>query len=888
MSRFRSFWRNLVHRRGVDRDLDDELRSILELLEEEKVRGGLEPAEARRAATVELGRIESLKEQVQDVRAGAFWDGLVRDTRQALRLMLRSPVFTAFAVASLALGIGATGAMFSLFDAIVLRTLPVAEPDRLVVASFGRPGGRFNYSLPYPQFEQMRERTTTLDGLFAIYPFGRVTIAKDGDSDIAQGVHVTGDYHAVLGLVPALGRLLTRADDRPGEAVAVLGHAYWQRRFGGSPDVLGATVTLNGIPFTIVGVEPAAFRGVEIGRPYDIAIPMRTRDRLAEGDALWDRAFATWIYVMGRLKRGSTLDRAEQELDIIFRQVSLDAASSADQEQRARGSRLKLEPGAGGASSDLRNEYDRWLRLVLMALAAVLVLASLNVATLLLSRSDARQRETATRLALGASRGRIIRQFLTESLVLAAVAGAIGFALASWGSATLLRLALPARESAPVELDPGIRVFAFTVAVSAISCLLFGLVPAIRATSPRPLVAARQIGGARRLLDRALVACQVALSLVLLVAAGLFLRTLGNLWAQDTGYDRRDILMFSVDAHLAGKRGIDVPVIYQRLLDQLAQIPAARSVTVSSVRPVSDGYYFVDGVLAIGDRRLPEGQAVRVAYNNVGPQYFATLGVPLVAGRDFDARDSLDAPAAAIISQRMARHFSGNPVGQDIALSGGKPLEVVGVAADVRYASVKDAPREVVYLPFLQQDPKGMWYSPTFEIRYSGSLAAVLQAARTVVARVDPGLVMFRVRTLEAQTRDSLARERLLAVFTSYFGGFAVLLACVGLYGLMSYGVTRRTAEIGLRLALGSPLSGVRRLVIGEAAAIVAAGSAMGLVGSFVTVRLVQNQLFGVAPHDPVALAAATLLLLILALTAAYLPARRAARIDPLAALRHE
>ena len=877
-----------MHRRRVERDLDDELRGILELLVEEKVRGGLEPARARRAAAVELGRVESLKDQVRDVRAGAFWDGLVRDTRHALRLMRRSPVFATFAVASLALGIGATGAMFSLFDAIVLRTLPVPEPERLVVASFGRPGGRFNYSLPYPQFEQMRERNTTLEGLFAIFPFGRVTIAQGGRSEIAQGVHVTGDYHAVLGLVPALGRLLARADDRPGEAVAVLGHAYWQRRFGGSPDVLGAAVTLNGIPFTIVGVEPAAFRGVEIGRPYDVAVPMRTRDLLAEGAPLWDRAFATWIYVMGRLKSGVTLGLAEQELDGIFRQVSAEGASSAAEEQRARGSRLKLEPGAGGASSDLRNGYDRWLRLVLMVLAAVLVLASLNVATLLLSRSDARQRETATRLALGASRGRIIRQLLTESLVLAALAGAIGVALASWGSATLLRLALPASESAPVDLDPGIRVFAFTAAVSALTCLLFGLVPAIRATSPRTLLAARQIDGARRLLDRTLVACQVALSLVLLVTAGLFLRTLGNLWAQETGYDRRAVLMFSVDAHLAGKKGIDVPATYQRLLDELAVMPAARSVTVSSVRPVSDSYYFVDGVVAIGDRQLPEGQAVRIAYNNVGPQYFATLGIPLIAGRDFEARDSLDAPAVAIISERMARHFSGNPVGQRIALSGGKPLEVVGVVADVRYASVKDAPREVVYLPLLQQDPKGMWYSPTFEIRYSGSPAAVVQAARAVVARVDPGLVMFRVRTLEAQTRDSLARERLLAVFTSYFGGFAVLLACVGLYGLMSYGVTRRTAEIGLRLALGSPVSAVRRLVIGEAAAIVVAGAALGLVGSVVMVRLVQSQLFGVAPHDPVSLAAATLLLLILALTAAYLPARRASQIDPLAALRHE
>jgi predicted permease len=453
----------------------------------------------------------------------------------------------------------------------------------------------------------------------------------------------------------------------------------------------------------------------------------------------------------------------------------------------------------------------------------------------------------------------------------------------------VLRVALPATEYPPLDLRPDLRLAAFTAAISVSACLLFGLFPAIRATSDRPLVTTREIrGGRRRGLDRALVASQIALSLVLLVASGVLLRTLANLRSQDTGYDRSRVLMFSVDAHLAGRKGNDVPAAYSRVLDELRAIPDALSVTVSAVRPVSDTYYFVDSVVAIGERTLPESRTVRVAYNVVGPGYFRTLGIPLLAGREFDERDRIGRPAVALVSQRMARHFSGNPVGQRIALSGGTPLEVVGIAGDVRYATVRDAPRDVVYLPLFQGDPKGMWYSPTFEIRYSGSAQAVLQYARDVVERVDPGLVLFRVRTLEQETEDSLARERLLAWFTSYFGGFAVLLACIGLYGLISYGVAQRTPEIGLRLALGAPVTAVRAMVVKDAAVIVLAGAGIGVAASLAAVRLVQHQLFGVAPNDPVALGGATVLLLALALLAAYLPARRASRIDPLTALRHE
>jgi predicted permease len=353
----------------------------------------------------------------------------------------------------------------------------------------------------------------------------------------------------------------------------------------------------------------------------------------------------------------------------------------------------------------------------------------------------------------------------------------------------------------------------------------------------------------------------------------------------DTGYDRQNVLMFSVDARLAGKKGADVPNAYQRLLDELRSLPGAQSVTASAVRPVSDSYYFISSVDQVGDKSLSDERQIRVAYNNVAPGYFRTLGIPLIAGRDFDERDSMTAPKVVIVSERMARHFDGNPVGQRIG-RGSDARDVVGVAKDIRYANVKDAPREVLYFPMFQT--QSISYSPTFEVRYAGGASELLEPIRDAVSRTDPGLTMFRVKTLEAQTRDSLSRERLLALVTSYCGGFAVLLACIGLYGLMSYGVTQRTAELGLRMALGAEPRAVRWLVVRDAATTVVVGAASGLIGAFFAVRLIQTQLFGVQPHDLPALTGATILLLMMACAAAYLPARRASRIDPLTALRHE
>jgi hypothetical protein len=816
-TRVRHLWRNLVHRDQVEREVDEEVRATLAALEDEQRHAGLAPDAARRAAAIQLGRVESLKDQIHDVKAGAFAAAFALDARHALRLLRRGPLFGGFAIASLGLGIGATAAIFTLFDAIALQKLPVPEHDRLVVASFGTPsiaspGRPYNYSMPTPQFDAIRERTTTLDGIFATYPFGRVTVSGRDGAEAAYGVFVSGDFYKTLRLTPAAGRLIDAQDDRPGQQVAVLNHGYWQRRFGGRPDVIGAAITLNGVPFTIVGVEPRGFTGTEVGRPHDVSVPLQAFPALNAGRPLFSGPFTTWLYIMARLKPGVTIRTAEEEAQRIFTQAGLDAA-----------------------------------------------------------------------------RSRIVRQLVTESLVLAAIAGVVGLALAIWGSRLLLSIAFPSVEAPPIQLVPNARLMGFTAAVSLLACLLCGLIPALRATAAAGLVPNRQIGAGprRRLLDRGLVSAQVALSLILLVAAGLFVRTLQNLWHQDTGYDRRQVLMFSADARLAAKSGEAIPQTYRRILEELRPLPNVVSVTMSAVRPVSENYYFITSFRHVGGHVLSNEQRIRAAFNHVAPGYFATLGIPVVAGRDFDERDTRESPRVAIISERMARHFQGSPIGQQID-TGPAAREIVGVVRDVRYANVKDPIRDVIYFPALQLAPKDIGYSPTFEIRHAGSAADLLTRVREAVARVDPALTTFKATTLEQQTGDSFARERLMALLASYFGGFATLLACIGLYGLVSYGVTRRTAEMGLRLALGAPPAAVRWMVIRGDALTVLAGALAGVAAAGAVARAFSTQLFGVEPWDPPILAAATITLLLVAFAAAYLPARRAARLDPLIALRHE
>ncbi len=886
------FKRDWLGRRARDeQDLEDEIRFHLAEETRRRVEAGQPSDAARSSAHRTFGNVTLVREVTRDMWGRRALDAIAKDLRHGLRLLARNRLFAIFSIMSLALGIGGTSAVFSLYDAIVLRELPVHAPDRLVTFSVQR-GGRGPISfMPYPQFSEMRQSSQSIDGIFARTWIPTINVGVRGAAEIASGLAVTGDYHRILGLRPAVGRLLTSADDRTGGVtVAVISHAYWQRRFGGSPAILGETIVLNQIPFEVVGVEPAGFSGVAVGLAPDVTIPLQTSGPLSGREPRWHDAFAPWVEVMGRLRAGASMEQAAQELDAVFRQVSRDAAGSAGPESSearfADETHVLLASGATGGASSLRTRYEHGLRLLLTLLGGALGLASLNVAALLLSRAETRRDEIATRLALGAGRARIVRQLLTESAVIAACGGALGLLVAWRGSEVLLRLAMPNAVALPIDLSPDARMVAFTCAMSMASCLMFGLLPTARTTtSVRTSSRGELSGRRRRFLDRTLVVSQTAVALVLVVCAGLFLRSLQQLWTQETGYDRHNVLMFSIDAGLIGQRGPEARQTYQRVLDELRAVPAARAVSVSIVRPVSDLYTLVHRVTRAGNDAWPGDDAIRVAVDQLGPGYFETMGIALMAGRDFDVRDTPDAPKVAIVSEQLARHFSGNPLGQRLTLGDDDVREVIGVAGDVRYATVKDVPREVVYVPFFQETPG---FSPTYEIKYAGTSADVLRGAGEAVARVDVGLALFRAKTLEVQTQESFARERLLAWLTTYFGIFAWLLAGVGLYGLLACTVTQRTREFGLRMALGAQSAGIRWAVMRESAGTVLAGLAVGLAGAFMVVRLIRAQLYGVEPTDPVAVVGAVAALLVLALGASFFPARRASRIDPMTALRQE
>lgn len=877
-----------LRRRRHDAELYQEIRAHIEAEIEERIEAGIVPEQARNDAVRAFGNRTFAMEEIRTMWRFNMLEVFVKDVQYGFRRLRSSPLFATFAITSLALGIGATSGIFSLFDAIVLRKLPVREPDRLVFLSQQMPGMRPNSFLSYPHFVRIRDTATTIDGILAMTP-RRLSVESKGQTDLARGLCVSGDYYTTLGLRAAIGRLLAKDDDSASGESVTLTYAYWERRFGLNPSILGERITVNGVPFTVVGIEPREFLGIEVGTTYDVAIPMRAIDRIPQGGRpLWDRPDVTWIRMLARLKREVPAAKARGELDFIYRQVNADAVQLAEPGERegaarfAREARLALEPGATGVLSGFRETYSQGLRLLLITLSAVLLIASLNVATLLLARSEARRREIAIRLSLGAGRRRLIQQLLTESSLLAALGGAFGLALAWWGGRVLLRIALPNAVSLPVDITLDARVIAFTLAVSAWTCLLFGLLPALRATSGGLHVGAREVGRRSRFVDQALVAAQVGITLVLLVGAGLFLRSLGRLWSQDTGYDRRNVLMFSLDASISGKKSAEASATYRRLLDELRAQAGAVSATASAVRPVDDAAYFVGSFTKPG---ASPDRKIRVAQNLVAPDYFGTLGIPLLAGRDFDRRDETGGLKSVIVSETLAkRHFPDrSPIGQSILFDGVR--EIIAVAKDTRYGNVKDAPREVIYRPLFEQAYGG---AISYEVRFHGPAASMEHSARALVAKLDPSFSAFRIKTLEMETADSLSRERLLALLTSYFGGFALLLASIGLYGLVSYAVTQRTPEIGLRMALGARPSAIQRMVFSESFRIVLCGVVAGLTASFGVVHLVRTQLYGIEPHDPASVIAATLLLIVITFCASVLPALRAARIDPMRALRCE
>jgi predicted permease len=895
-----SLWDWLFRRRRREAELDEEVQSHLRMAAQERIEQGEAPDHARVSAVREFGNVGLVKEITREKWGWAWLETLLQDIRHGLRMLRRSPGFTLVVVLSLALGIGANTAIFTLLNALVLRMLPVDHPEQLVQFSYTDPSG-VNSWTSYPLFDRIRQQGRELAGVFAVSGTGRLNAGAKGRYDLAEGETVTGGFFPTLGVRPMLGRLLSNDDDRPGNAVAVISYGFWQKRFGGNPDALGARLTLNQIPFAVVGVTPPEFFGVQVGNSPDFWIPMRMLDELQPGQSEWIQPFDSWLRIMGRLRPGTTRDHAQAELQVIYKrwieeQVALAIPAQRDDVRRmARESWVELLPGGTGFMSGLREGYTKPLQILMGVVGLVLLIACANIATLLLARATVRRREIAMRLAIGASRARLIRQLLTETTPLSLIGGTIGVLIAVWGSHVLLLMVSAGATPAPLALAPNFRVLGFTTALSLLTGVLFGLAPALRATRVYPGAALKQTQSPREssVLDKALVVTQVALSLVLLAGAGLFLRSLQNLWRLDPGYDRHNVLMFSLDPRLSGHKGTELANLFHDLLAKIRSLPGIRSASLSSVRPVDDEAYFVDVIRGVDGRELPHDQRIRVAFNFVGPGYFSTLGTPLLLGRDFNSNDGPQSPKVAIVNEILARHSFGekNPIGRSI--SHGPPeakedLEIVGVVKNSRYGGLRGDPRDVLYLPFFQQNLDQTFAGTTFEMRYGGDVGAVLKEARHEVESVDKTLAMFRVKTLATQTKELLAKERLMVTLSGFFSGLSLLLTCIGLYGLMSYRVTSRTSEIGIRMALGAERRDMLWMMLRESLTTVTVGVVVGLAAAWGTTRFVSSMLYGLKPTDPLTTAAATLVLLGVAALAGFLPACRATKVDPMVALRYE
>jgi predicted permease len=828
-----------------------------------------------------------VKDRVRDVGWETFVESVWRDVGYAARGLGRAPGFTAVASLTLALGIGANTAIFTLLDVAALRSLPVQDPEQLVALQYEY-RGRSQSIFSYPHFERLRENTRALSGLFAVSGLPRLNLVVDGRADIATGTLVSGDYFRVLGVAPHLGRLLTVEDDRTSNAVAVVSHGFWRSRFGADPGIVGRAVTVNGVPVAIVGVAPPGFFGVIVGAATDVMLPLRLSDRVTMNRGWWNQPFVTWLQMVGKVGPGISREAARVELAGIFRQSQLEfTTSSNDPDMRASASTLQLESAAAGLEGRV-HAFTPALRFLMVIAAIVLLIACANIANLYLARGDARQRETAIRLAIGASRSRLMRQLLTESALVGAIGSALGCVLALWGSRALSKMV--ATGPIPILLDttPDLRVLGFTALVSCVTVLLFGTAPALHATrTRRPLASfsARAIGTPRIGWNRALVVAQITLSLVLVLAAGLSWRTVDNLLATETGYDRRDVLMFSTDASLLRYDGTRAPAVYAGIRDTLSTLPGVQHASASMVRPIDSDAYLVGSVGFIDGRTLTRDARIRYAFNVLGLDYFSTLRIPLIRGRDFGPHDGATSPKVAIINETMARHvFPGtNALGHRFGQNDREALEVIGVVRDTKYANLLDAPRAVMYLP-MSQTPWSTQVS--FLLRHEGSVESLIDSVRQRMTAIDPNLPMYRVNTLDTQARESLLRQRLLARVSGLLGGVALLLAAVGLYGLMSFAVAQRVKEIGVRMALGADRRRVVWMTLAESLRLIGFGIVIGVPTSVAVMRLAKSLLFGLTPGDPITLALVVALLSAVAVAAAYLPARRAARVDPMVALR--
>jgi putative ABC transport system permease protein len=826
----------------------------------------------------------------------------VQDLRLAIRMFKATPVVTVVAILSLALGIGANTAIFSIADTLLLRRLPVVRPERLVLLN--PTGGSIPgfSSWNNPVWEQIRERRHELfQTAFAFSArASRFNLASGGQTDLVDGLWASGDYFEALGVSPILGRAFTADDDRrgggPNGPVAVISHAFWQRRFDGTPDVVGRSLTIERVPFIVIGVMPPRFFGADVGRTFDVAVPLGTEPLMRGRDSFLDRPTTSWLAVMARLKDGQTMSsaqRALRELQPYLRSATMPSDEAADTKARYLATPVSIEPAALGTSA-MRARYRQPVVTILAVVALVLLVACANIANLLLARAAARRHEFSVRLALGASRWRLFRQVLVESVLLSLAGSLVGLAVAHWGSGVLVRQLSTYANTVFLDVQLDSRVLAFTAAVTTIVAILFGVVPALRASRAEPFAVMREHGragaGERRVnIGGALVVGQVALSLVLLVTAGLFVRTFASLATRDLGFDRDPVLVAQAAARASGVEPENRAALYDRLAEAVRAVAGVSNAAASTITPVSGSV--VDEIVEIENGPTPALPTQNVSYKNViTPHWFATYGTRIVAGRDFEARDRFGSPLVTIVNQTFVRRFLRgiNPIGQRVrqGLPGrqGAWLEIVGVATDAAYRSLRDPVPPTLYVPIGQQQQ--LPPAVTVSIRTAGGQPATLApSVAEAMGRVDRNIAIT-FTPLKQQVDAALVQERILAMLSGFFGILAVLLAGLGLYGLTWQTVSRRRNEIGIRMALGATPAAVVRLVLSRVAALVSSGVVLGLAVSMWASRFVASLLYGVEPRDVVTLGWSVAVLGMAGAMAAWLPTHRASRIDPAAILR--
>lgn len=890
----------------------DEMQEELQFHLEMDAADGHDP----RAARLRLGNLTRIQEDTRDLSVVRWFDSTVHDVRYAWRTLVANKTFSLLAILSLALGIGANTAIYSFMDSLLLRSLPVSDPDSLAVLNWGAnpvarqsvmhstsgstwredkwlsAGGIF----PYPAFELIRDKSASVfSSVFTYYPTRNVNLMVKGVSEQAGGEYVSGEYFQGLEVLPAVGRLIHPDDDRIGASpIVVLSHTFSQKRFGEPSAALGQAILINNVEFTVAGVTPPGFFGVDPGAAPDFYLPLHTNVLLRlrggpqDAKGYFDQNYY-WLEMMARLKPGVTREQAQAVLAPQFHQWA--SSTAANDRERVGLPELQVREGAAGLNT-LRRQYSKPLYVLLAMVGLILAIACANIASLLLARATARRREMAVRLSMGAGRLRVIRQLLTESVLLASLGGAAGVAVAIWGISFLTFLLANGREDFTLRAELNWHVLAAAVGLSVLTGLLFGLAPALQSTRVDVMptlkeTRAGQPGRQRFSLGQLLVVVQIGLSLLMLVGAGLFVETLSNLQAIQLGFNRQDVLLFKMNAHQAGHRDPEIVTFYSNLRDRFNSIPGVISATAAQSALLGEGSWSGPVVPAGQERK---GSTHILMTTN---RFFETMQIPVTLGRSFDERDKTGSLPVAIVSESYVKKYfpDRSPLGQHISIGRGQPtpsnVEIVGVAKDTRYGAIKGDFREIAYVPFNQ----GTYYpieEMSFALRTQGDPLRYVNAVRAIVTQADVHLPVTNIRTQVAQIDQMMNQEIILARLCTGFAILALLIACVGLYGTMSYTVARRTSEIGIRMALGAQRGAVVWMVLRQACILSIVGLVIGVPTALSLSKFVESFLFGVKPNSIDSLALAVIILLAAVLAAGYVPAWKASRIDPMIAVRHE